>query len=77
MKRYIIFASIGFELVGLIIGCFYLGQYIDEKYQTKGLAFVGLSVACLIGWLVRVIWMLQRINKEDEAAEKSNKTKPE
>lgn len=67
----------GFELVGLIVGCFYLGQYIDEKHQTKGLAFVGLSVACLIGWLIRVIWMLNRINKEDEEAEKANKTKPE
>lgn len=75
MNRYIIFASIGFELVGLIIGCFYLGQYLDAKYNTGGLAFVGLSVACLIGWLVRVIWLLKRIEKQDEDAEKQNKTK--
>lgn len=76
MKRYIIFASIGFELVGLIVGCFYLGEFLDKKYNTGGMAFVGLSIACLIGWLVRVIWLLQRIDKQDEEAEKQNKTKP-
>ena len=76
MNRYIIFASIGFELVGLIIGCFYLGEFLDAKYNTGGMAFVGLSVACLIGWLVRVIWLLQRMQKQDEEAEKQNKTKP-
>lgn len=69
MGRYIIFAGIGFELVGLIVGCFYLGQMLDEKYQTKGLIFVGLSFACLIGWLWRVIWMIRRIQKQDEKSE--------
>jgi len=76
MKRYIIFASIGFELVGLIVGCFYLGEFLDAKYNTDGMAFVGLSVASLIGWLVRVIWLLQRVQKQDEEAEKRNNTKP-
>lgn len=66
MKKYIIFASIGFELVGLIIGCFYLGQFLDTKYQSKGMFFVGLSVASLIGWLVRVIWLLQRMQENEE-----------
>ena len=66
MRKYIIFASIGFELVGLIIGCFFLGQFLDTKYQTKGLFFVGLSVLSLIGWLVRVIWLLKRFQDEDE-----------
>lgn len=72
MKRYIIFAGIGFELVGLIIGCFYLGEILDQKYQTKGLIFVGLSFLALIGWLARVIWLLRRMQKEDEKAEAEN-----
>lgn len=66
MRKYIIFASIGFELVGLIIGCFYLGEFLDSKYQTKGLFFVGLSMACLVGWLVRVIWLLKRMQDQEE-----------
>lgn len=59
----------GFELVGLILGCFYLGQYLDQKYQTKGLIFVGLAFASLIGWLWRVIWLLRRMQKEEDEAE--------
>lgn len=66
MKKYIIFASMGFELVGLIIGCFYLGQYLDQQYHTKGLIFVGLVFAALIGWLWRVIWLLRKIQKSEE-----------
>ncbi|WP_413585851.1 AtpZ/AtpI family protein [Bdellovibrio sp. HCB274] len=66
MRKYIIFASIGFELVGLIIGCFYLGELLDAKYQTKGMAFVGLSLAALVGWLVRVIWLLKRMEAQEE-----------
>ena len=69
MKKYIIFASIGFELVGLILGCFYLGQYLDQKYESKGLIFVGLTFLCLIGWLWRVIWLLQRMQKSEEMEE--------
>ncbi|MEN0058795.1 MAG: AtpZ/AtpI family protein [Bdellovibrio sp.] len=76
MKRYIIFASIGFELVGLILGCFYLGQYLDEKYQTKGLIFVGLVFAALIGWLWRVIWLLRRMQKLDEEESSSKNEDP-
>lgn len=73
MRKYIIFASIGFELVGLILGCFYLGQYLDQKYQTRGLIFAGLSFACLIGWLTRVIWMLRRFQKLEENQPDSDK----
>lgn len=66
IKKYIIFASIGFELVGLILGCYYLGLYLDQKYHSNGLIFVGLSFASLIGWLTRVIWLLRRMQKEEE-----------
>lgn len=67
MGKYIIFASIGFELVGLIVGCFFLGDYLDQKYQTKGMIFVGLTLACLVGWLWRVIWLLQRMQRIEES----------
>ena len=69
MNQYIVFASIGFELIGLIVGSFYLGQYLDQKYQSGGLIFVGLSLLCLVGWLWRVIWLLRRMQKREEAAE--------
>lgn len=73
MKKYIIFASMGFELVGLILGCFFLGQYLDEKYHSKGLIFVGLTMLCLIGWLTRVVWLLRRMQKQEEQEDQANK----
>jgi F0F1-type ATP synthase assembly protein I len=75
MKSYIVFASIGFELVGLIVGCFYLGEFLDGKFHTKGLFFVGLSVISLIGWLIRVIWLLKRIQEKEEFNEAKDKLK--
>lgn len=66
MKKYIIFATIGFELVGLIIGSYFLGEMLDKQLKTNGLAFVFLSLACLVGWLVRVVWLLQRMQKAEE-----------
>ena len=74
MGKYLVFASIGFELVGLVIGCYYLGQILDEKFQTKGLIFVILTFFAIIAWLVRVIWLLKKFQKEDEASGGDDKT---
>ena len=64
MKKYIVFISIGFELVGVMLACAYLGQTIDKTYQTKGLALAGLMLAGLVGWLVHVLMLLRRFEKE-------------
>ena len=66
MKRYIIFAAMGFELVALILGCFFLGEYLDKTYHSKGLIFVGLSFLALIGWMIRIIWLVRRIQKQED-----------
>lgn len=73
MKNYIVFASIGFELVGLIVGSYYLGQFLDQKYHTQGLIFIGLTFASLIGWMTRVVWLLRRMQKSEEQEDNSNK----
>lgn len=67
MKKYLIFMSMGFEIVGLILGSYFIGIELDKKYNTDGLIFVGLSFACLIGWLVRVIWMINKIQKNEDS----------
>lgn len=72
MKKYIVFASMGFELVGLIIGSYYLGQFLDQKYHTQGLIFVGLTFVSLIGWMTRVIWLLRRMQKTEEQEDNIN-----
>lgn len=58
-----VFISIGFELVGLLVGSAYLGMYLDEKSGTTGLWVGGLCVASLIVWLIHVLFMLNSFEK--------------
>jgi F0F1-type ATP synthase assembly protein I len=65
MKKYLIFASIGFELVGIMVASIYLGQTIDKAYQTKGLALIALMFIGLASWLTHVILLLRRFQKDE------------
>lgn len=60
----------GFEIAALIVGSVLIGNYFDEKYQTRGLIVVGLIVICFIGWLARVLFLLARIQKAEEKEER-------
>jgi len=65
-SKYLVFAGMGFELVGLILGSAYLGHLMDETYHLQGLGVVGLSVIGLGGWLTHVILLSKKLEKEDE-----------
>lgn len=67
MGKYLVFASVGFELAGLVIGSYYLGQFLDNWLHTKGLIFAILAFLGLVGWLVRVIWLVKKFQKDEEA----------
>ncbi len=60
----LVFAAMGFELVGVIIACAYIGSLIDEKLQSKGLALAGLSMAGLVSWLVHLTILVQKVQKD-------------
>lgn len=60
-SKYIVFTAIGFELVGIILACIFIGHKLDEHYGTQGLALIGFSVAGLAGWLIHVVQLLKRI----------------
>ncbi len=65
MTRYLVFLSIGFELVGMMVASYYLGPAIDRYFMLHNVGFVVLSIISLIGWLVRVIWLLKRIENSE------------
>jgi F0F1-type ATP synthase assembly protein I len=66
MNRYLIFTSIGFELVGIMLGSVYLGQALDDHFRTKGIALSILMFAGLASWFIHLVFLLRRIQKEDE-----------
>lgn len=70
MNKYMIFVSMGFEIVALILGAVFIGGYLDDRYHMNGLITVGLIMACLVSWLVRVIVLALRIEKAEEEEEK-------
>jgi len=67
MNKYLIFTSIGFELVGIMVASIYLGQTLDEHFQTKGVALIVLMFAGLASWFTHLIFLLRRFQKEDES----------
>ncbi|PWU19599.1 MAG: hypothetical protein C5B49_05505 [Bdellovibrio sp.] len=66
MKKYIVFAGMGFELVGLIIACLFIGQWLDERFSLKGLGVISFSVLGLVGWLVHLLQMLKLLEKQEK-----------
>ncbi len=62
-NKYIIFSAMGFELVGLILGAVWMGQYLETLYSLKGLWIIILMVACLAGWLIQLIYLAKKLDK--------------
>jgi len=54
----------GFELVALILSAVWLGPILDRYFGTQGVWLLVLLVSLLIGWFVRVIYLLRRISEE-------------
>lgn len=66
MNKYIVFTAMGFELVGIMIGCLLLGQWLDKNYPTHGFAMIGLSILGLAGWLVHIVQLTKNIDDSDD-----------
>ncbi|MCB0412574.1 MAG: AtpZ/AtpI family protein [Bdellovibrionales bacterium] len=64
MKSGMIFMGMGFELVGLIVGCIYLGNQIDQYFSWAGYGTIGLVLLSLAGWLFHLIILLKKYQAE-------------
>lgn len=60
MKKGLVFMGMGFELVGLIFGCLYLGQMLDKQMHWPGYGVALFVIAGLISWMVHLIYLLRR-----------------
>lgn len=72
-KQGILFAGIGFELVGLIMAAVFLGQWVDKKWNLNGLGIAGLCFIALIGWLVHLFVLLKQFTRHAD----DDKPKPQ
>lgn len=72
-KQGIVFAGMGFELVGLMLASVYIGQMIDKKMGWNGYSMAGLMMLSLVGWIVHIVILLGQEEKEAEKAAEDSK----
>jgi hypothetical protein len=68
MKSFGKYGSLGFELLGSIAVGYYLGRFIDRKYDLHWVAFVGFVLGCYAGFraLFKAASRMQRDIENDE-----------
>ncbi len=65
MNKYLVFAGIGFELIGLILLSVYIGDTLDSKWPSKGMWVAGLILLSLVGWMVHLVFLLKSAQKSE------------
>jgi len=66
MQKYLIFVSIGFELIGLVLAGIYVSGWLEERYKTGGFITMGVLFLVLIGWFVHITYMLKKAQKNTD-----------
>jgi F0F1-type ATP synthase assembly protein I len=68
MKAFGRYGSLGFELLGSIAVGYYLGHWLDKRYDQHWIAFVGFVLGCFTGFraLFRAAKTMQRDIENDE-----------
>ena len=64
MQKGLIFMGMGFELLGLILGGYLLGNTIDAHFGWSGYAMAGIIIICLVGWMIHLVYLLKRFMAE-------------
>lgn len=63
-NKYIVFVSIGFELIGLLIVAIWFGKYLSEKgYGSGAQAFCVLGAFFI--WFISLMMKLKNLKKND------------
>lgn len=69
MKAYGKYGSVGFELIGSIGVGYYLGHWLDGKFGTHWIGFVGFILGCYTGF--RALFKLAKQMEKDIANEEA------
>jgi hypothetical protein len=71
-NRGIVFLGIGFELIAMCGGGYFLGDFIDQKMGWKSTASTYLVLSLLIGWFVHLIYLLRKFEKDSERSDSNS-----
>ena len=76
MKSGLVFAGMGFQLVGLILAAVYIGGIIDKSLNSGGLGIAIMIIAVLIGWFVHLLFLLKKFMKDEDDEGKNTNDSP-
>lgn len=65
-QKGIVFFGIGFELIAMCAGGYFLGDYIDRYMGWKAIGSTYLVLILLIGWFVHLIYLLRKFEKDNQ-----------
>jgi hypothetical protein len=66
-QKALVFVGLGFELAAVCIGAVFLGNVIDTRYHTQGLATGGMIIVFFAGWVVHLVVLLKRFNEDGDS----------
>ncbi len=72
LNKGLIFAGMGFELLGIMVGCIYIGAIIDKKMQWPSYAAAGLVVIGVTGWIIHVFHLLKQISAPNKTHDQND-----
>lgn len=62
----IVFLGIGFELIAMCVGGYFMGDYIDQQMGWNGFARTYLVLALLVSWFTHLFYLLRKFEREAE-----------
>ena len=65
-KKGLVFAGMGFELLGLILTALFAGKYVDKHFGLGGLCIALFSFIALIIWVYHLVILTRQFQKNDD-----------
>ena len=66
MKKGLVFAGVGVELVCLIIIALFSGSYFDKKFNSEGIFVVIASFIALLIWASHIVFLVKQMDKNEK-----------
>lgn len=68
MKKYLVFAGIGFELIAAILLADWVSVELEKKFDSKGMISLGIYFLVLIAWFVHIFFLLKKVQKNESGS---------
>lgn len=66
MNKYLPFMGMGFELVAVVMAGVYISDYLEKKFNSKGIITMFVFLGLIIVWFIHLYFMIKKANSNDE-----------